>query len=82
MDVKSFSLKGKVALVLGGAGDLGHAIAETFSSLVRKLSSAAASRRTWTKLPPKSKPSPATKSSASPAISANWTLSRRWLTPS
>ena len=31
MDVKSFSLKGKVALVLGGAGDLGHAIAETFS---------------------------------------------------
>jgi dehydrogenase/reductase SDR family member 4 len=31
MDVSSFSLKGKVALVLGGAGDLGHAIAETFS---------------------------------------------------
>ena len=31
MDVKSFSLKGKVALVLGGAGDLGSAIAETFS---------------------------------------------------
>jgi NAD(P)-dependent dehydrogenase (short-subunit alcohol dehydrogenase family) len=31
MDVKSFSLKGKVALVLGGAGDLGRAIAETLS---------------------------------------------------
>jgi len=31
MDVSSFSLKGKVALVLGGAGDLGSAIAETFS---------------------------------------------------
>jgi NAD(P)-dependent dehydrogenase (short-subunit alcohol dehydrogenase family) len=31
MDVKSFSLKGKVALVLGGAGDLGRAIAETYS---------------------------------------------------
>ena len=32
MDVKSFSLKGKVALILGGAGDLGSAIAETFSA--------------------------------------------------
>jgi NAD(P)-dependent dehydrogenase (short-subunit alcohol dehydrogenase family) len=31
MDVSSFSLKGKVALVLGGAGDLGRAIAETYS---------------------------------------------------
>jgi NAD(P)-dependent dehydrogenase (short-subunit alcohol dehydrogenase family) len=31
MDVSSFSLKGKVALILGGAGDLGHAIAETYS---------------------------------------------------
>ena len=32
MDIKSFSLKGKVALILGGAGDLGSAIAETFSA--------------------------------------------------
>jgi NAD(P)-dependent dehydrogenase (short-subunit alcohol dehydrogenase family) len=31
MDVSSFSLKGKVALILGGAGDLGRAIAETYS---------------------------------------------------
>jgi NAD(P)-dependent dehydrogenase (short-subunit alcohol dehydrogenase family) len=31
MEIKSFSLKGKVALVLGGAGDLGRAIAETYS---------------------------------------------------
>jgi NAD(P)-dependent dehydrogenase (short-subunit alcohol dehydrogenase family) len=31
MDVSSFSCKGKVALVIGGAGDIGHAIAETLS---------------------------------------------------
>jgi len=31
MDASSFSLKGKVALVLGGAGDIGSAIAETYS---------------------------------------------------
>lgn len=31
MDVSKFSLKGKVAIVIGGAGDLGKAIAETFS---------------------------------------------------
>jgi NAD(P)-dependent dehydrogenase (short-subunit alcohol dehydrogenase family) len=32
MDVKQFSLKGKVALILGGAGDIGRAIAETYSA--------------------------------------------------
>jgi NAD(P)-dependent dehydrogenase (short-subunit alcohol dehydrogenase family) len=31
MDVSSFSCKGKVALVIGGAGDIGRAIAETLS---------------------------------------------------
>jgi NAD(P)-dependent dehydrogenase (short-subunit alcohol dehydrogenase family) len=31
MDVSSFSCKGKVALVIGGAGDIGKAIAETLS---------------------------------------------------
>src|SRR4030042_1419496 len=31
MDVSKFSLKGKVALVIGGAGDIGKAIAETYS---------------------------------------------------
>jgi NAD(P)-dependent dehydrogenase (short-subunit alcohol dehydrogenase family) len=31
MDVSKFSLKGKVAIVIGGAGDLGKAIAMTFS---------------------------------------------------
>ena len=31
MDVSKFSLKGKVAIVIGGAGDIGRAIAETFS---------------------------------------------------
>jgi NAD(P)-dependent dehydrogenase (short-subunit alcohol dehydrogenase family) len=31
MNISQFSLKGKVALVLGGAGDIGHAIAETYS---------------------------------------------------
>jgi NAD(P)-dependent dehydrogenase (short-subunit alcohol dehydrogenase family) len=31
MDVSKFSLEGKVAIVIGGAGDLGKAMAETFS---------------------------------------------------
>ncbi len=31
MDVSKFSLKGKVAIVVGGAGDLGHAIALTLA---------------------------------------------------
>jgi len=31
MDVTKFSMKGKVALVIGGAGDIGKAIAETLS---------------------------------------------------
>jgi NAD(P)-dependent dehydrogenase (short-subunit alcohol dehydrogenase family) len=31
MDVSKFSLKGKVAIVIGGAGDIGKAIAQTFS---------------------------------------------------
>ena len=31
MDVSRFSCKGKVALVIGGAGDIGKAIAETLS---------------------------------------------------
>jgi NAD(P)-dependent dehydrogenase (short-subunit alcohol dehydrogenase family) len=31
MDISQFSLKGKVALIIGGAGDIGKAIAETFS---------------------------------------------------
>jgi len=31
MDVSKFSLKGKVAIVVGGAGDIGKAIATTFS---------------------------------------------------
>jgi dehydrogenase/reductase SDR family protein 4 len=31
MDVSKFSLKGKVAIVIGGAGDIGKAIAETYS---------------------------------------------------
>ena len=31
MDVSKFSLKGKVAIVIGGAGDIGKAIAMTFS---------------------------------------------------
>src|SRR4030042_775345 len=31
MDISQFSLKGKVALVIGGAGDIGKAIAETYS---------------------------------------------------
>ena len=31
MDVSKFSLKGKVAIVIGGAGDIGKAIATTFS---------------------------------------------------
>jgi dehydrogenase/reductase SDR family protein 4 len=31
MDVSKFSLKGKVAIIIGGAGDLGKAMAETFS---------------------------------------------------
>ncbi|MCK4274068.1 MAG: SDR family oxidoreductase [Dehalococcoidales bacterium] len=31
MDVSKFSLKGKVAVVIGGAGDIGKAIAETYS---------------------------------------------------
>ncbi len=31
MDVSQFSLKGKVAVVIGGAGDIGKAIAETMS---------------------------------------------------
>jgi NAD(P)-dependent dehydrogenase (short-subunit alcohol dehydrogenase family) len=31
MDVSKFSLKGKVAIIIGGAGDIGKAIAETYS---------------------------------------------------
>jgi NAD(P)-dependent dehydrogenase (short-subunit alcohol dehydrogenase family) len=31
MDVSKFSLKGKVAIIVGGAGDIGHAIALTFA---------------------------------------------------
>ena len=31
MDVSKFSLEGKVAIVIGGAGDIGHAIALTFA---------------------------------------------------
>jgi dehydrogenase/reductase SDR family protein 4 len=31
MDVSKFSLKGKVAIIIGGAGDIGKAIAETLS---------------------------------------------------
>jgi NAD(P)-dependent dehydrogenase (short-subunit alcohol dehydrogenase family) len=31
MDVSKFSLEGKVAIIIGGAGDLGKAMAETFS---------------------------------------------------
>lgn len=31
MDVSKFSLKGRVAIVIGGAGDIGKAIAETYS---------------------------------------------------
>ena len=31
MDVSKFSLKGKVAIVVGGAGDIGHAVALTFA---------------------------------------------------
>ncbi len=32
MDVSKFSLKGKVAIVVGGAGDIGHAIAITMAN--------------------------------------------------
>ena len=32
MDVSKFSLEGKVAIVIGGAGDIGHAIALTFAN--------------------------------------------------
>ena len=32
MDVSKFSLKGKVAIVIGGAGDIGKAIAQTYST--------------------------------------------------
>jgi len=31
MDISKFSLKGKVAIIVGGAGDIGHAIALTFA---------------------------------------------------
>jgi len=31
MDVSKFSLKGKVAIIIGGAGDIGKAIAQTYS---------------------------------------------------
>ena len=31
MDVSKFSLKGKVAIVIGGAGDIGKAIAQTYA---------------------------------------------------
>ena len=32
MELSKFSLKGKVAIVVGGAGDIGHAIALTFAN--------------------------------------------------